>query len=257
MKPVPPMSFSTRVRCVLAVVAYVCFGLGGACISVFLLLISPFLSERRRVWVGSRVLQWSWKLMCGLLRVTRNLSLAVPERAAMARLRGAIVVANHPSLIDVVILASVIPGCKLVVKPQLLRWCFLRPILRGLCIINNGDTASFLQQAQTCLSQGFNVIIFPEGTRTTPGVKSRLQRGAFHMSLLTGGPLQPIRIQTDMPFLTKEYPWWYVGEHCPHFRLSLCSPIHADLQPGESRHAAAVRLAHQTAACIFAESGGS
>lgn len=251
------MSLSTRVRCVLAVLDYVCFGVGGACISLFLLLVSPFLNERCRVLVGMRVLQWSWKLMCLLLRVTRNLSLHVPERAKMAQLRNSIVVTNHPSLIDVVILASIIPGCKLVVKPKLLRWRFLRPILRGLCIINNGDISYFLQQSKKCLQQGFNIIIFPEGTRTTPGVKSHMQRGAFHMSLLTGAPLQPIRIQTDMPFLTKEYPWWYVGEHCPRFSLNMLPPIHADVQPGESHHAAAVRLSQQTAACILEVPGAN
>lgn len=257
MKQVPPpMSFATRVRCGLAVFCYVCFGLGGTFVSLVLLLISPFLSEKKRVKAGSRVLQSSWKLMCLLLRMTRNLSLRVPERDAMAHIRGSIIVANHPSLIDVVILASIIPYCKLVVSPKLMRWRFLRPILRGLCIINNGDTAYFMQQAETCLKQGFNIIIFPEGTRTTPGVASRMQRGSFHVALLTGCPLYPIHIHTDMPFLTKEYPWWYVGERCPRFTLTLTPPIHAKMQPGESRHGAAIRVCREVAARILPEQTG-
>lgn len=253
MKKVPRMSLSTRVRCVLAVADYLFFGIGGSVVSLILLLIRPFLSERKRVQVGSRVLQSSWKLMCRLLHFTRNLDLHAPQKEQMAQLRGSIIVASHPSLIDVVILASIIPDCKLVVSPKLLRWRFLRPILNGLCIINNGDTGFFMEQAEACLRQGFNLIIFPEGTRTTPGVKSRMHRGAFHLSLLTGHPLVPIRIQTDMPFLTKEYPWWYVGEHCPNFTLTLTEPIQAEQLPGESRHAAAVRLCSEVRARLLPE----
>lgn len=247
------MSFSTRVRCVLAVFDYLSFAVGGSMISLMLLLIRPFLSERQRVHVGSRILQYSWKVMCWLLSVTRNLELHVPDRDKMAALRGSIVVSNHPSLIDVVILTSIMPDSMLVVSPKLLRWRFLRPILHGLCIINDGDTAHFIRQSEDCLSKGFNIIIFPEGTRTTPGVKSRIHRGASRLSLLTGRPLLPVHIQTDMPFLTKEYPWWYVGAHCPEFVVTLAEPIRGELQPGETMHAACVRVSREVAARILPE----
>ena len=257
MKTVPPMSFSTRIRCVLAVFDYLCFALGGSVLSLVLLLIRPLMSARLRVHVGSRMLQCSWKLMCCLLSLTRNLSLRTPDRSRMAALRGSVIVANHPSLIDVVILASIIPGCKLVVSPKLMRWRFLRPILHGLCIINNGDVAYFLSQAEECLEQGFNIIIFPEGTRTTPGVRSRIHRGAARLSMLTERPLIPIRIQTDMPFLTKDYPGWYVGEHCPEFVVTMQAPICGGMQPGESAHAACVRLSREIAERILPDQEGA
>ena len=247
------MSLSTRIRCVLAVFDYLCFAVGGSIISLMLLLIRPFMSARRRVHVGSRILQYSWKLMCGLLSVTRNLTLRVPHRDKMAKLSGAVIVANHPSLIDVVILTSIIPDSMLVVSPKLMRWPFLRPILHGLCIINDGDTASFIRQAEEGLRQGFNIIIFPEGTRTTPGVKSRVHRGSARLSLATGSDIYPIHIQTDMPFLTKEYPWWYVGTHCPEFVVTLTDPIRARQLEGETMHAACVRLTQEIAKRILPE----
>ena len=252
LKKVPPMSLSTRVRCILAVVCYIAFGIGGSFISLVLLLCF-FLPERARVCVGSKVLQYSWKLMCVLMGMTRNLSLRVPDKKKMRAIRGSIVVANHPSLIDVVILTSIIPGSKLVANSKLLRWRFLRPILKGLCITNDTGAELFIEQAKHALDDGFNIIIFPEGTRTTPGKVSKLQRGAFQLALQSGYPLVPIHIHTDGPFLTKEYPWWYVGEHCPHFTLTLGEPIEALVQEDETRHAAAVRLSQTVAAFILPE----
>lgn len=158
----------------------------------------------------------------------------------MERLRSSIIVANHPSLIDVVILASIIPRCMLIVKPSLLRWPFLRPILRSLCIVNNGDSTTMLGQAQDAISQGYSIIVFPEGTRTTPGKKNKLQRGAFHLAIRSGVPIVPIRINTSQPFLTKEVPWWYVGKHCPVFTLELQPPVMAT--PSAHPHPEAIRL---------------
>ena len=252
LKTVPPMSLSTRVRCVLAVMCYIAFGIGGSMISLILLLCF-FLPKRARVCVGSKVLQYSWKLMCALMSMTWNLALRVPDKKKMKAIRSSIVVANHPSLIDVVILTSIIPGSKLVANSKLLRW----RILRGLCITNDTGAEQFIAQAKRALDDGFNVIIFPEGTRTTPGKVSKLQRGAFQLALQSGYPIVPIHIHTDGPFLTKEYPWWYVGEHCPHFTLSLGAPMLAELESGETRHAAAVRLSREVAAFILPQQQAS
>ena len=146
------MSTSTRLRCVLAVMDYFFFGLGGLCISVVLVLIRPLFPRMERP-LGSFVLRYSWKLMCLLLRCTWNLRLHAPQKKEMEQLRSAIIVANHPSLIDVVILASIIPRCMLIVKPALLRWPFLRPILRRLCIVNNGDAQQMLEATTLLFSR--------------------------------------------------------------------------------------------------------
>lgn len=238
------MSTSTRLRCVLAVMDYFFFGLGGLCISVVLVLIRPLFPRMERP-LGSFVLRYSWKLMCLLLRCTWNLRLHAPQKKEMEQLRSAIIVANHPSLIDVVILASIIPRCMLIVKPALLRWPFLRPILRRLCIVNNGDAQQMLEASREALAQGYNIIIFPEGTRTSPHKKNKLQRGAFHLAIQSGAPIVPIHIHTSQPFLTKEVPWWYVGKHCPVFSLTLHPAVYA--RPGELPHREAVQLSHQIA----------
>ncbi len=238
------MSMSTRIRCILAVIDYFLFGLGGLCVSIILLLLRPLLPKKERE-LGSKFLQYSWKLMCVLLHVTWNQRLKAPQKKELEQIRASVIIANHPSLIDVVILTSIIPKCMLIVKPSLMRWPFLRPILRRLCIVNDGDSTAMLEQAQKAINEGFNIIIFPEGTRTSPTKKNKLHRGAFHLAHRSGAPIIPIRIDTSQPFLTKEVPWWYVGQHCPVFTLTL----HAPILPDTSRpaHPETVRLCHLAA----------
>lgn len=244
------MSFTTRIRCILAVIDYFIFGLGGLCVSCILLLLHPFFPKKQLL-LSSKVLQYSWKGMCLLLRSTWNLRLHAPQKKEMEQLSSSIIVANHPSLIDVVILTAIIPRCILIVKPALLRWPFLRPILQRLCIVNNGDTQNMLPQAQQFLERGYNIIIFPEGTRTTPGKTNKLHRGAFHLAIRSGAPIVPIRIETSQPFLTKEGPWWYVGEHCPVFTLTLHSPITANRDAQERQES--IRLCSEIAPLLGLE----
>lgn len=241
------MSLATRLRCALAVMDYFFFGLGGLCISAILLLVRSLFPRVERP-LGSLALRYSWKGMCLLLRCTWNLRLHAPQKKEMEQLRASIIVANHPSLIDVVILTSIIPRCMLIVKPALLHWPFLRPILRRLCIVNNGDAQQMLEASREALAQGYNIIIFPEGTRTSPDKKNKLQRGAFHLAIQSGAPLVPIHIHTSQAFLTKEVPWWYVGEHCPVFTLTLHPAVCA--RPAESSHREAVRLSQQIAGIL-------
>lgn len=239
------MSISTRIRCVLAVCDYFLFGLGGSLISLLIMpiqLIAPPNIARR--W-GCFLVRHSWKLMCLLLHTTRNLDLTIDNAKTLRHLRSRIVVANHPSLIDIVILASQIPNSVLMIKSKLMRWRIFRPIFSTLCIINDRGPQIFFDEASAALKQGFNVIIFPEGTRSTPGVAPRLQRGAFHLAAITGTPLVPIRITTSEPFLTKQTPWWYVGKHCPHFQLEVMPEIPAQTETNETkRRAQASALCH-------------
>ena len=100
------MSIATRIRCVLAVIDYFIFGIGGLCVSIVLLILRPFVPSRERE-LGSKTLQYSWKFMCLVLRASRNLHLNAPQKKEMEQIRSSIIVANHPSLIDVVILTAI------------------------------------------------------------------------------------------------------------------------------------------------------
>lgn len=78
-------------------------------------------------------------------------------------------VANHPTLIDYVILASVMPETDCLVKSALLRNPFVSGVIRAADYLINSEAETLLSASQQRLAQGDTLLIFPEGTRTRSG----------------------------------------------------------------------------------------
>ena len=49
-----------------------------------------------------------------------------------------------------------------------------------------------IEQGRMRLSQGYPVIIFPEGTRIAPGHTRRFRAGGAHLAVATGAPVVPL-----------------------------------------------------------------
>ena len=108
-----------------------------------------------------------------------------------------------------------------------------------------------LEEAVTLLSDGVNLIVFPEGTRTpTDAMDRRLRRGAAQIALAAGAPIQPIAIACDPPVLGKGQPWHDVGSRTVVYTLAAGEKIAA--QPySERSHAAAAELTARIGRSLF------
>lgn len=129
---------------------------------------------------------------------------------------GQIFAPNHPSLIDVVVLLSLLPNGTTVVKKALLGNFFTRAPIRAAGYLANDLGAEALDRAREELASGASFVIFPEGTRTPhdlkPGEAPRLHRGVAVLALETKTPLTPVRITAEPRWLTKEVAWWHLPE---------------------------------------------
>lgn len=145
----------------------------------------------------------------GILRVeTRDLP--PPER-----LRGAIILANHYSYLDIVILIALLPDTVCVVKEGVWNNLFFGPIVRAAGFIPNGDPEEVLEQGRKALAAGRTMVIFPAGTRTRPGDGIRFRRGSAHLALRSGAPVLPFLITVAPPLLAKGDRWYQVpAETC-------------------------------------------
>lgn len=135
-------------------------------------------------------------------------------------LSGVLVIANHPSLLDYVLLAAHLPECDCIVKEALWHHPFVAAIVRAAGYIPNVAAETLLPRCSERLQRGGVLLIFPEGTRTTPGQPLQLQRGAAHLAVRCNARLQPVRIHCSAPFLTKQHPWFRVPEHKPLFTIA-------------------------------------
>src|SRR5205814_8771674 len=61
-------------------------------------------------------------------------------------------------------------------------------------------------QALQNLTSGSQLLLFPEGTRTTRAPINRLKGGAALVSKRSGVPIQTVLIETTSPFLSKGWP---------------------------------------------------
>lgn len=202
--------------------SFVCFGVGGLLLWALVFpLLSLFVREPAR---RSRAARWTihqiFRAFVGLMRGLGVLTYEVHGLDRLSR-PGLLILANHPSLIDVVFLISFTPRADCVVKAALLRNPFTRgPVLAAGFICNNAGPP-MLSDCIASVGSGNHLIIFPEGTRSAPGQALKLQRGAANVAVRGRIPVTPVVITCNPTTLTKGESWWRVPPKRPHFRLDV------------------------------------
>ncbi len=157
-----------------------------------------------------------WLMYCvGVSKVTTS------KIDKLTNLKGKIVIANHPCLIDVVVLISLIPNANCVIKQSLWKNIFIRSVLKNAGYLNNAEPQKLIDDCRDSLRQGSNLIIFPEGTRTKPGSPLNFQRGAANLALRAEANFQRVLIQISPPALTKGWPWYRIPSRKMHLDLTV------------------------------------
>lgn len=142
---------------------------------------------------------------------------------------GQLIIANHPSLIDVVFLLAFTRGAGCVVKQGLWRNPLTRAAVTLAEYIKNDPTPVMIEQSTRDLQDGQTLIIFPEGTRTRPNERFVFHRGAANVALRAARALTPVYIRCEPTTLTKNEPWYRIPVRRVHFTLVVGDDI--DLQP--------------------------
>ena len=75
------------------------------------------------------------------------------------------------------------------------------------------------------LFRGENLLIFPEGTRTTKDGVIRLKRGAAQVAIRGAHDITPVVITCTPPTLAKGDPWWSVPARRAYFTIEVRDDI--------------------------------
>jgi 1-acyl-sn-glycerol-3-phosphate acyltransferase len=176
-------------------------------------------SRRRKRY--QRLVQLTFQAFIAMLRFLRVIDLVVDDPSSLRNSKGVIVVANHPTLIDIVLLSALIPRAQCIVKRELWDSPFLGRLMRGCDYVPSDlEPEAMLAACRDALSDGRSLIIFPEGTRSRPGMPLRFQRGFAHIATLLNADIQLVTIDCDPPTLAKNDPWWAIPSQRPRFRVS-------------------------------------
>ncbi|UYQ65950.1 lysophospholipid acyltransferase family protein [Streptomyces peucetius] len=113
-------------------------------------------------------------------------------------LRGALVVANHISWLDIPLIAAVLPG-RMLAKSEVRSWPVLGPLAaRGGTLFVERDRLRTLPATVAAMAgalrDGARVVVFPEGSTWCGRERGRFRPAAFQAALDAGVAVQPVRI---------------------------------------------------------------
>jgi 1-acyl-sn-glycerol-3-phosphate acyltransferase len=200
--------------------SFVAFGIGAVVVGVVLLplvRIIPATRERRRARART-VLSSALRVFVGFMHRLGVLTYEFRGRERLGR-PGQLILANHPSLIDVVFLLAFVPGAGCVVKAGLWRNPLTRSAVTLAEFIRNDSTADMIVSAAAALQAGQSLIFFPEGTRSRPRQPLAFHRSGANIALRGAASVTPVYIRVAPTTLTKAEPWHRIPARRPHFTL--------------------------------------
>ncbi len=194
--------------------SFLVFGSGALVLFFFvfpLYRILPIGKERRKKLIQYN-LHIAFKFFITFMRCVGAMRVRIIGREKLRSAKGQLIIANHPSLIDVVAIMSVLRTADCIVKPGAYHHFFWGGVVRAAGFIKSDDPHSLIDECAARIQAGNNLILFPEGTRTTPGKPRHFQRGAARIALLSSRKVQPIFIDMRPSTLTKDKKWYQVPE---------------------------------------------
>ncbi|KIP19425.1 MULTISPECIES: lysophospholipid acyltransferase family protein [Burkholderia] len=224
------------------------FALCGSAFSLLAIVAGTLWPHRRSRQRGvTLVIHHFFRMLVAVLQRIGVMTLEVSGSARLREGGPSIVVANHPTWLDVMVLLSLTPKACCVVKRG--HWgnpCFWG-IVRAAEYVSNADAVELVDAGARQLAAGYTMIIFPEGTRS-PGANRlhAFSRGFAHMALQSRSRIQPVLIDCDPPVFTKELRWYHVPSRAFRMRITVLEAIDMDrlIPEDQSPSIAARNIAH-------------
>jgi 1-acyl-sn-glycerol-3-phosphate acyltransferase len=240
-----PGSVDRAWRLVATALAFALFGLGGLVMAlvVFPLCNLAIRSPARRAQFAQHSVHMIWRLYIAVLQGLGVLTYECHGEDLLRTARGTLVVANHPTLLDVVFLMAFMRRTRAVVKAGVWRNPFMRGVVAAADYVPNlGDPERLIEACAGALRAGANLVIFPEGSRSRGGGSGRYQRGFAYVALAAAAPIRVVSIRCDPPTLRKGEPWHRIPPRRPHWIIRVDNdPIDTAEQYGYGQRATAAR----------------
>jgi 1-acyl-sn-glycerol-3-phosphate acyltransferase len=135
------------------------------------------------------------------------------------RARSHVVVANHLSVLDIMVCFLAVPlPIRFLAKKELFSIPILAPAMRSIGIVEVDREARSAvhekvnRQAKELVASGRSLIIYPEGTRSRNGTLRSFKKGAFTMAIAGGIPVLPVTIIGTYEAWPPGKPWVYGGK---------------------------------------------
>ena len=145
-------------------------------------------------------------IFVGYLRTFGLIELDAGDLSGLRRAGGLIVAANHPCLLDAVLVVSQLPRAVCLMKGSLARNIIFSGTARLAGYVHNKSGLGLVKKCEERLQEGANLLVFPEGTRTTGGKLLPFKMGFALVAVLTQTPVQTVIITAEGNYLGKGWP---------------------------------------------------
>lgn len=174
------------------------------------MLLYPVLPPNTARPLGRRVIAGAYRLFWAVASVTGMMRIDARCLDALRDERGLILAANHPTMLDALLLVARLPRSACIMKAGLMKNVFLGAGARLAHYIRNDSAHTMVRLAVHDLRRGGQLVIFPEGTRTVTPPLNPFSPGMTLIAKLAQAPIQTVFIDTDSPYLGKGWPLWRV-----------------------------------------------
>lgn len=210
--------------------SFASFGLGGMAIAS---VIAPVLNattsgSEKRQQRAQNVIKYSFKGFTEMMVKLGIMTYSVEGLEKLQNSRQELVIANHPSLIDVVVLIGMMQQANCVVKQSLWSNPFTKGPVQSAGYILNAGSQQFVEDCVTRLKENnaASLLIFPEGTRTEKGMTlNEFQRGAANIAIRANVPIRPVIITCTPSTLTKNEKWYHVPSRPFHIEVKVLDAV--------------------------------
>jgi len=203
------------------------FGVGALIITVSLFpAIHLFAANRGRAQRRCQyVVHISFRAFIWMMKTLGILTYEFSDTDKLPIGSGHLIIANHPTLLDVVFVISRLPTTQCVVKKAAWSNPFLAGVMWATGYIQNEDPLVLIDDCVRALQEGNNLVIFPEATRTIPGGKMKLKRGAASVISTSRQLFTPLIMTCEPSTLAKGQKWFDIPNRRVHFKISVGDPV--------------------------------
>ena len=225
---VGPMWRLERVwRLIATSILYIVFGVGCIFFGVFIMLplsLLFFALPEIRVNLWRRTIRFAFFMFVQLGQLLGVFKIHF-DNAEELRKSGQMIIANHPSLLDVVILISQLPSVDCVIKYKISKNPFMSLQVWLADYVRNDSGEEVVHECARRLDNGHSIIVFPEGTRTKNEQPMKFLRGTARTILASNAQLRPVLIHCHPSAFGKNDPWYHIPETKVQYEFVVCASL--------------------------------
>lgn len=183
-------------------------------------LLFPFIKNNKEL--CSDIIHFLWRIFVYFMIFIGLIKLDIKK---LEKIENKIIVATHPSFIDIVILIALIPRSTCFVKKELAYNPILKNLVTSIFITNEVELDELKSESKKMLDCGFNVIIFPSGIRHRKNEFPKIKKGASLVALNARKNIVPIRFFSDADFLFINQPFYAASDRRVTFEIEQMKEI--------------------------------